>query len=74
MSAFEDRFVSTFCKSHVIVQSLLNRANFLSKYARKGKPKYVQLIVVVAVVATIVVVVAAAAEVVVVVILNVDQN
>jgi len=64
LSALEDRFVSTFCKGQVIFEQLLNRVNFLSKYARKGQLKYVQLVLVIVVIVM---------EEVVVVILSVDQ-
>lgn len=77
MSAFEDRFVSTFCKTHVSFRLLLNRVSFLSKYARKVQLKYVQLVVVVVVAAAavgVVVAVGTVAAASVVVILNVDQK
>lgn len=68
-SAFQDRFFSTFCKSRINFQELLNRIKVFTKYARKGQTKYVQLIAAVAAVE----VVAVLPEV-VVAILSVDQN
>lgn len=60
-----------FLQFSVTFLTLLNRVNFLSKYAKKGQPKYVQLVMAAITEAGVVVVVAA---VVVAVILSVDQN
>lgn len=45
-----DKILSMFCKSHIVFQESLNRVKDLTKYARKGQTKYLQLVVVAVVV------------------------